>query len=176
MIMIIRYAAMLGGLIHAARRAADIPQRQIAGRAGVAQSQVSKYERSGVVPDTDTAIKLLDAMGWQMCALPRLHAQTYVQREAVVTAARRLATDRGWCQGDPMPPYLDEAVDALTDAERQAGDDGEVSAPRSPGAMISELLAEINWLKQAVADRDALLRSVRRRLDDGLSRLAGGAS
>ena len=169
MIMIIRYAAMLGGLIHAARRAADIPQRQIAGRAGVAQSQVSKYERSGVVPDTDTAIKLLDAMGWQMCALPRLHAQTYAQREAVVTAARGMGTRY------EMDDLI-VALNALTDAERQAGGDDDLGAPRSPGAMISELLAEINWLKQAVADRDALLRSVRRRLDDGLSRLAGSAS
>jgi len=53
------------GLLRAARRAADLSQRQLARRAGISASAVGRVESSGRV-DAATLVRLLQSCGWQV--------------------------------------------------------------------------------------------------------------
>jgi transcriptional regulator with XRE-family HTH domain len=58
-------------VLRQARRRAGLTQRQLAGRAGVAQSVVGRIESGAVVPRVDTLDRLLEACGEGLEALPR---------------------------------------------------------------------------------------------------------
>jgi transcriptional regulator with XRE-family HTH domain len=59
-------------VLRQARRRAGLTQRQLAGRAGVAQSVVGRIESGAVVPRVDTLDRLLEACGEGLESLPRL--------------------------------------------------------------------------------------------------------
>jgi transcriptional regulator with XRE-family HTH domain len=58
-------------VLRQARRRTGLTQRELAGKAGVPQSQVAKIESGAVVPRVDTLDRLLDACGEGLESLPR---------------------------------------------------------------------------------------------------------
>jgi transcriptional regulator with XRE-family HTH domain len=58
-------------VLRQARRRAGLTQRELAGKAGVPQSQVAKIESGAVVPRVDTLDRLLEACGEGLESHPR---------------------------------------------------------------------------------------------------------
>jgi transcriptional regulator with XRE-family HTH domain len=58
-------------VLRQARRRAGLTQRELAGKAGVPQSQVAKIESGAVVPRVDTLDRLLEACGEGLESLAR---------------------------------------------------------------------------------------------------------
>jgi transcriptional regulator with XRE-family HTH domain len=58
-------------VLRQARRRAGLTQRELAGKAGVPQSQVAKVESGAIVPRVDTLDRLLEACGEGLESLPR---------------------------------------------------------------------------------------------------------
>lgn len=58
-------------VLRQARRRAGLTQRELAGKAGVPQSQVAKIESGAIVPRVDTLDRLLEACGEGLESLPR---------------------------------------------------------------------------------------------------------
>lgn len=119
MILIIHLAALVGQLIAEARSVHGINARELSNRTGVDESQISKYEKSRVIPGIDTTRTLLAGCGFTLAAIPARDAATYRQREALIAAARtHAASVRGlvpWSHDAEEAFY--EAVDALAEAE-----------------------------------------------------------
>lgn len=58
-------------LLRQARRRADLTQRELAARLGIAQSSVAKIEGGTAIPRVDTLDRLLEACGETLEAVPR---------------------------------------------------------------------------------------------------------
>jgi transcriptional regulator with XRE-family HTH domain len=58
-------------VLRQARRRAGLTQRELAGKAGVPQSQVAKIESGAVIPRVDTLDRLLEAAGEGLESVPR---------------------------------------------------------------------------------------------------------
>ena len=55
-----------GDLLREARLRAGLTQAELAGRAGTARSQISRYERSDVLPSLETLRRLVRACGLEL--------------------------------------------------------------------------------------------------------------
>lgn len=62
----------VGRAIRTARRRAGMSQRELAERAGLPQSTVARIESGFVDPRTTTVVKLLNACGERLEAIPRI--------------------------------------------------------------------------------------------------------
>jgi transcriptional regulator with XRE-family HTH domain len=62
----------VAGDLMAARRRAGLTQREVAARAGMAQSEVARIETGVVLPRVDTLDRLLAACGQELQTRPRL--------------------------------------------------------------------------------------------------------
>lgn len=87
MIMIIRRLTQIGEILRDLRKARGIGQLVLGSTVGIDDGQISKYERSLVVPTVDTLRRLLFGLGYELVVMPKVYAATTEQRDAVVAAA-----------------------------------------------------------------------------------------
>lgn len=87
-------------LLTSARRAAGLSQDELARRAGTSRTTVSAYEHGRKSPTTDTALRLLAKLGFELTIRPRVTAvQHTTSRGRIVTtlsALPRLPLDRAF--------------------------------------------------------------------------------
>jgi transcriptional regulator with XRE-family HTH domain len=171
-ILNIPFSAMIGPVLATVRSLTGESQVAFAERAGVAGGQLSKYERSKQIPDTETAMRLLASAGWRFAAISNDEAGTLVEREAVIRAAQAYhAAARGDDLSLGVPraaELLHAAVAALREAQQAARDAGEPSPAEELVAartMLDEQRAQIGELLPAVerltAERDRLRKAIR---------------
>jgi transcriptional regulator with XRE-family HTH domain len=85
-----------GKLLREARQRAGLSQRELARRAGTAQSLVARVERGRAAPRTDTLARLLEAAGYdvrlelQPAAVVQTHMLADVARILRLTPEQRL--------------------------------------------------------------------------------------
>ena len=94
-----------GDLLVEARRRAGISQAELAGRSGVAQSLIGRYERYEIVPSLERLRSLVRACGFELSfrlanADPTEHDLALIERELRRTPAERLA--RGLTSGQAL--------------------------------------------------------------------------
>jgi transcriptional regulator with XRE-family HTH domain len=68
---IIIYFIMIAGLLRLARKRADLTQRELAERSGIAQPAIARIESGGASPRAATVEKLLAACGFRLKIEPR---------------------------------------------------------------------------------------------------------
>lgn len=95
-----KYATTAGGILASARVTADVSQRELAKRAGVAQSTIARIESGASDPGLETIAKILASVGLEL----RIHVETLDNHD------RYLET---------YYSELDEATRARFDAEHQ---------------------------------------------------------
>ncbi len=84
-----------GDLLREARLRAALTQAELAGRAGIARSQVSRYERGDVLPSLETLRRLIRACGLELAfgiynADLEDHDATLIERNLALTPAERV--------------------------------------------------------------------------------------
>jgi transcriptional regulator with XRE-family HTH domain len=156
-ILNIPFSAMIGPVLATVRSLTGESQVAFAERAGVAGGQLSKYERSKQIPDTETAMRLLASAGWRFAAISDDEAGTLVERDGVVRAAQQW---RDVVRGDDMSLgfadaeiNLHAAVAALGEAQQAARDSGAPSPAEelvAARAMLDEQRAQIGELLPTV--------------------------
>lgn len=108
---IVRFYSMIGDVLLRLRLERNVSQVTAAERAGVIGSQVSRWERGNVMPDTDSVIGLLEVYGQRLVVMPADRAETSVDRDAVVETAKQ------WKEGVADNADLLAAVNQLLTAE-----------------------------------------------------------
>lgn len=173
MIMIIRFGSLIGEIIATARAFANMTQAQLSAGSGVAGSQISKYETMRVVPDVHTSRSLLVAAGFELCALPRLEAETHDVRERVVEVAKRFIIDLDVpCgEGDLMA-----AVDALHEAEQHVRDGGTLPPAEKPGDRLARLERELDAAQTQLAEYEAIFGELGNAVRKATAQVLAGGS
>lgn len=113
--------AELGAVVRAARKAEGLGVRELARRAGVSESQISRVENGKTTnPNDDTLFGIADALGRSRVALVALtdRSEGMVLRDS---AAEILDTLPQWIQDRHDPDHL-EAAKTLTDLRPFARD------------------------------------------------------
>ncbi|PPF56306.1 helix-turn-helix domain-containing protein [Clavibacter californiensis] len=82
----------IGQVIHGARRASGLSQRELSSISGVAQSTVSEVESGHRVPSVTTVERLLRSTGHQLVAIPTRRSDAAAAAEGI---ARSLSSRRG---------------------------------------------------------------------------------
>lgn len=163
MTLIIRITALAGAVIATIRSITGLSQGVIGEAAGVAGSQISKYENSQVIPSVEILIRLLHAAGWHLTAMPAIEAETAREREAVIAAVRK-------CELYENSSYeghreLAAAMNDLWDAEqRHRGDE----PPAGP-----TLIEELVMLRSQVREQQTELARMRNFLRLAQRQIAG---
>lgn len=142
---------LFGPVIRSLRMNAGLTQQQLGELSSVPSSMISTYERCVNIPEMETVVKLLRALGQGLAVLPAQAAKTQRQREDVVIAARARLGDGA---GEGTYHALRAALDRLAAAEVQAGEVFD-----SPWETIRELHDELR-------DKDREIRRLRNVLAD----------
>lgn len=111
---VIDFHAAIGPVLSGLRAERGVSQEAAGRRAGANGAQVSKWERGQVVPDLVTLLPLLHAYGQKVMIVPALQANTSVERDRVLEAARGFFEDP---RGDPENLY--NSVSDLLEAEEK---------------------------------------------------------
>lgn len=69
-------AADLAEVLGMVRRLRKLSQRQVAERLGTTPSRIGEYERCRRVTNVRTALKILDALGYELAVVPKAVAIT----------------------------------------------------------------------------------------------------
>jgi transcriptional regulator with XRE-family HTH domain len=101
-VTILRFFSLIADVLVRLRHERGESQVAVAGRAGISDTQLSKYERGQTVPDVSTLLQVLHAYGQHLVIMPTALAETMVERDAVVTAAAQ------WYALDPDGDRLDD--------------------------------------------------------------------
>jgi len=155
MILIIRYARLLGSVLADLRRAGEVTQAELGERAGVAGSMVSDYERSIVTPSLATAIQILDGLGWRLAALPATAAETHDARDLVVQAAREWREKGTYQFNGDSELALIKAVDHLVELEKLASMTNDANIAKLP--QIPELKAQNEKLRERINELESAM-------------------
>lgn len=173
MIMIIRFGSLIGEIIAAARAFANMTQAQLSAGSGVAGSQISKYETMRVVPDVHTSRALLSATGFELCALPRLEAETHEQREQLIAVVRKWATAP---VGEADPFEIIEAAHALDVAEQHVRDGGTLPPAEKPGDRLARLERQLDAAQTQLAEYEAIFGELGNAVRAATERVLAGGS
>lgn len=171
--IIIRLAALIGRALAELRAMSGMSQGALGDRAGIAESRISKYERTLVTPDIETTRKLLNASGYHLAAVPIVEAETDAERRAVAWKAYlwRYATVTPGVDVAAAEHDLIEAVDALDEAQAAARDGSPRAADaETPQEIIVRLRAELRaWEATGAALTTALraMPAAKSATDDG---------
>jgi len=116
-VTILRFFTLIADVLLRLRYERGESQVAVAARAGLANPQISKYERGVVTPDLSTTLQLLHAYGQHLVVMPAPLAETLPERDVVVAAASR------WYAIGPSsnPHELIAAVEKLVAAELRHG-------------------------------------------------------
>jgi transcriptional regulator with XRE-family HTH domain len=85
--------SMSGRMLRYARSRAQLTQRELAGRSGIAQESIARIERGRVDPRVGTLDRLLEACGYGIEVEPRLGVgvdRTQIRALLALTPAQRL--------------------------------------------------------------------------------------
>jgi len=152
-VTIISYGAMFGPVLRDMRVNAGMTQQQLGEASGVPSSMISTYERSRNIPELDTVIRLLGALGQRLTALPASVAKTQAERENVIVMAK------AWRRGerDKSSDALTQALSSLADAENNLPDidDSPHETIRDLNETIAAKDREIRMLRKVLADTHA---------------------
>jgi transcriptional regulator with XRE-family HTH domain len=85
--IILRFFSLIADVLTGMRHERRESQLAVAVRAGITDTQLSKYERGQTVPDVSTLLQVLHAYGQHIVIMPAAFAETMPERDAVVTAA-----------------------------------------------------------------------------------------
>lgn len=148
-------SALFGPVVKSLRLNAGLTQQQLGELSGVPSSMISTYERSVNVPEMETVVKLLRALGQGLAVVPLSVARTQKQREDVIIAARARMGD----SKSSGHQALVAALGHLAAAEARVPEDFE-----SPWETIRELHEELAVKEREIRALRAAIATARRTL------------
>lgn len=157
--IILRFFSLIADVLTGLRHERGESQVAVAVRAGITDTQLSKYERGQTVPDVSTLLQVLHAYGQHVVIMPAAFAETMVERDAVVVAACRVfATGDGQAE-------LDVAVQRLVTAELRHRSGARPRPQADPAELVNAALAVADENRDGDTPDSAAVRQLVRAAD-----------